>query len=243
MRDALAHGIEIHGPKLEHSRTSWTSVPGMGLVAGWSQVKGIGEVMANKIDMGRNSFSDWEDLQAIPGVGPKKVQTIREFATAHDPFGLYRTERTLKKVREYLATQRRIPRPTHDGLQIAQVDIPKNGKNGFNAGDPIVYAGIVLNINMQDIIENRHSRTGQDAEEILKSLKRPDLLNFCSLRCFDDTEEEVYVRINRYKFPGLKRTVESIAVNHDVVIVTGRPIDGFGTPVMADGLYVIDPDS
>lgn len=245
MRDALTHGIEVHPPSLQHSRATWGAVPGVGLVGGWAQVKGIGEALSARIDDFQNhgnKFNSWADLTVVPGIGPKTAARIQEFAATEDPFGLYRTERTLRKVREWLKTQNALPEQTHDGLQIAQVEIPKTGDGGFNKGPKIVYAGIALNINMQDVVENRHSRTGEDAESILKRIKRPDLLNFCSIRCYDDTEEEVYVRVNRFIFPRLKRTIESITINRDVLLVVGNPIDGFGTPVMADRIYVIDPE-
>ena len=74
------------------------------------------------------------------------------------------------------------------------------------------------------------------------SCKQPHLLNMCNIRCIDDTDEEVYVRVNRFIFPKWKRTVESLKVGHDVLVVVGNPIIGFGTPVMAERLYVIDPE-
>jgi DNA polymerase-3 subunit alpha len=243
MRDARAHGIEIVPPVLNASDATWRAVPSLGLVAGWEQVPGIGVKMSQRIDAHRKAhgkWDSWEALEAVPGIGPKKIETMRAFANAHDPFNLTKTERTLNKVRGWLEDQRAIPRPTHDGADIAKVEIKETG--AFSKGPRIVYAGIPLNINMQDVVENRHARTGKDTEEILKGLKRPDLLNFCSIRCIDDTNEEVYVRVNRFKFPALKRTIEGIAINHDVLIVVGNPIIGFGTPVMAEKIYVIDPE-
>lgn len=245
MRDAMAHGLTIHGPSLQHSEDTWTAVPGIGLVAGWEQVHGIGKKMAPRIAeylAGRTGLRQWNDLQNISGVGPKTVEKIRHFAGLEDPFELFKTEKVLRSVREWLSTQTLIPRPDADGETIASIEIQETPGKTFNKGPRIVYAGIPINVNMQDVVENRHARTGQDQEEILKSLKRPDLLNMCSIRCIDDTNEEVYVRVNRFVFPKLKRTIESLNVGHDVIIVVGNPIIGFGTPVMAERIYVIDPD-
>lgn len=245
MRDAMAHGQRINGPRIKYSQASWTAVPNLGLVAGWEQIHGIGEKMAARISSFQaegHKFNDWSDLLAVPGIGPKKTEAMRQFASLEDPFELHKTEKILGKTREWLNTQRVIPCPDADGLAISRIEIKEVPGQHFNKGPRIVYAGIPININMQDVVENRHSRTGQDQEEILKGLKRPDLLSFCSIRCIDDTNEEVYVRVNRFIFPRLKRRIESITVGHDVLIVVGNPIIGFGTPVMAEDIYIIDPD-
>ena len=62
------------------------------------------------------------------------------------------------------------------------------------------------------------------------------------LQCFDATQEEVYLRINRWAFPKWRRTLESIDVGHDIVIGVGHKTSGFGNSLAIDKLYVIDPD-
>lgn len=248
MKDAQAHGIAIKSPTLAHSRKSWIGSPGVGLVAGWTQIKGIGEKTADRIEEYRpeGGWQNWHDMQIVPGIGPKTCQTMQEFATATDPFGLDRTEEILGKTRRWLRTQQSIPKPTHNGTETALLYVEQNyGANAqkqYGKGPRVVYMGLVREINYQDAVENRRSRTGEEAEDILKTLKRPDLLAYCSVRCFDETDEEVYLRVNRFKFPELKRTLEGIAVNHDVIVCVGNRIAGFGTPVMVERLYVIDPD-
>jgi DNA polymerase III subunit alpha len=244
MKDAIAHGINIVPPILNVSHATWRSVPDLGVVAGWEQVPGIGEKMSQRIDAHRQvngNWKSWEALETVSGIGPKTVDKMRAFATAHDPFELQKTERTLAKVRLWLAAQGTIPHQTHDGAQIAKIEITQ-GNSRFSKGPDIVYIGIPMKINMKDAVEAAHARTGQDAEEILKTLKRPDLLNYCSIRCYDDTDEEVYVRVSRFQFPKMKRTLESCALKHDVLVVAGNPVIGFGTPVMAEKIWLIDPE-
>ncbi len=248
MKDARAHGIAVLPPFLNISKDSWRAIPGLGLVAGWQQIPGIGATTAERIDDRRatGEFNSWTDLQAIPGIGPKTVQTMKTFATANDPFGLGTTERIMTKVIAWLKKQDTVPVPTHNGTQVAEIYIEEtygiNARKSYGKGPRVIYAGIVKERNFQDAVENRRSRTGEEAEDILATLKRPDLLEYCSLRCYDTTDEEVYLRVNRFTFPRLKRTIESIAVNHDVVVAVGNRIAGFGTPVMVDKLYVVDPD-
>lgn len=265
MKDAQAHGISINPPSLAHSKRSWIGSPDAGLVAGWTQIKGIGEKTADKIEeyQPAEGWKNWSDLQIVPGIGPKTVELMQSFATARDPFGLLRVHETLHKVYGWMIRdgarsaqdspngrpvngRSGVPWPTHTGTQLAEIYIEQNyganAKKSYGKGPHVVYMGMVREINYQDAVENRRSRTGEEVEDILKTLKRPDLLAYCSIRCFDTTDEEVYLRVNRFTFPALKRTIEGIAVNHDVVICVGNRIAGFGTPVMVEKLYVIDPD-
>lgn len=251
MRDALSHGISVSPPKLAYSKRTWTSVPNLGLVAGWAQIPGIGDKTAVNIDeymaaIPPGTIVNWGHLQAIPGIGPKTCERMETFATAHDPFGLKATEARMRRALSWVAKQRMIPTPTHNGAEVAAEYVEEtygaNARANYGKGPRVIYAGIVRERNYQDAVENRRSRTGEEAEDILKTLKRPDLLEYCSLRCYDTTDEEVYLRINRFTMPKLKRTIESIATNHDVVVAIGNRIAGFGTPVMVDRLFVIDPD-
>ena len=254
MRDALAHDIEVTPPKIEISRRSWIahydlSAGKRELVAGWAQVPGIGAKTAERLEFegeGEGGWTDWRQMLAMPGIGPKTIARMEEFSNAYDPFGLKRTDNTMARSREWLRHQRLVPMPTHNGTEVAAIRVKESygaaAKKNYGKGPRVVYAGIVRERNMQDAVENRRSRTGEEAADILRSLKHPELLEYCSLRCYDTTEEEVYLRVNRFVFPRLKRKIERISVGHDVVVAVGNRIAGFGTPVMVENIYVIDPD-
>jgi DNA polymerase III subunit alpha len=253
MKDAEQHDIDIRPPQLGISRRSWVAHHDLAharreLVAGWVQVPKIGPVLAARLEAedAAEPFRDWDHLSAVRGVGPKTITRIEAFAGAEDPFGLKRTERALGRARAFLRATPAIPTPTHNGAEIAAIYVEQNygatARKNYGKGPKVIYAGIVKERNMQDAVENRRSRSGEAAEDILKTLKRPDLLEYCSLRCYDETDEEVYLRVNRWVFPKLKRVVESITVGHDVVVAVGNRIAGFGTPVMVDRLWVVDPD-
>ena len=261
MKDALAHGISIKPPVIGLSKRSWRpltmdatatatgeTTTSRYLVAGWQQVPGIGEKMADRIVEAEpaDGWENWGDLIRVSGIGPKKIETMRNFSAQSDPFGLDTTRKTLASVRGWLRTQRRIPQPTHNGTELADIqmtaDYGANAKRNYGQGPRIIYMGMVKEINYQDAVENRRSRTGEEAEDILRSMKRPDLLAYCSIRCYDTTDEEVYLRVNRFKFPQLKKVIADIRVSNDVIVAVGNRIAGFGTPVMVDTIYVIDPE-
>lgn len=249
MQDARAHGIEVRPPRLGLSGATWTrSVKRNQVVAGWRQIPGIGEITASRIEMENqlNPFKSMYDMDRVWGIGPKTIEKMAEFMSQKDPFGLEITKDRMKKVRDWARGTSRVPTPSHNGTEVAAVHVEErygaNARANYGKGPVVVYAGIVRERNYQDAVENRRSRTGEEVEDILKTLKRPDLLEYCSLRCYDDTDEEVYLRVNRFKFPELKAKIESITVNHDVLICLGNRIAGFGTPVMVDRLWVVDPD-
>ena len=253
MKDALAHGINITPPVLNASQKTWRPVPSLGIVAGWQQIPGIGAKTADRIDDlrwgdGGHKFTSWADLTAIPGIGPVTVTKMHTFATAHDPFGLKRTGEVMSRVLDWLPTQTRGPEPTHNGTQLSVIKMDEvygagvRGKYDYRQGQRVIYAGIVKERNYQDWVENERSRSGREVDEIIAHMKRPDLLKYCSLRCYDTTDEEVYCRINRYAYPKLRRIIERITVNHDVIIVVGRRIPGFGTPMSVERMYIVDPD-
>jgi DNA polymerase III subunit alpha len=258
MRDALAHGIDITPPRAGISRDTWRphvtlaedpDFRNRALVAGWQQIPGIGEKTAAHIEEHfPRGVQKLTDLIVVPGIGLKTIDKAAEFGRTKDPFGLYRTERKMQRVRRWLRTQTDIPYPTATGATLAAMESkaitePKRGrKKSYVIGGRLVYAGVVKQRNYKDAVEATRAATGKEAEEILKNMFRPDLLSYCSIRCYDDTEEEIYVRVNRFKYPALKLIVESIHENHDVIVCSGHRIEGFGTPMQADKIWVIDPD-
>lgn len=245
MQDAQNHGIAVLPPRIAASKRTWCVSDGR-LLAGWEQIPGIGEKMSARIADHPDPIREWGDLQKIPGIGPKKVETIRNFSLQDDPFQLRRTSNIMRRVGAWVANQNRIPAPTHNGTELAEIYVEQNyganAKKSYGKGPRVNYMGLVREINYQDAVENRRSRTGEETEDILKTLKRPDLLAYCSIRCFDTTDEEIYLRVNRFKFPDLKKIIASIRINHDVVVAGGNRIAGFGTPMMVERIYVIDPE-
>ena len=247
MRDALAHSIDVRPPSLQHSNATWQAVPDIGLVAGWRQIPKIGPAIAERIEnAGRGyGFDDWIELRAIPGIGDKTIARMEEWTLAKDPFGLYRTERRLASVKRFLRGQGKgsAPLPTHDGEQLAGMNVKQRQPGEkWKQGPRVIYMGMVRKVEYKDIVEDERSRTGKEIEEILAEIKRPDLIKRATLHCFDTSDEEVYARVNRYQFPKLQKRLGTIRANHDVVVVLGNRIGGFGTPIAVERIWVFDPD-
>jgi DNA polymerase-3 subunit alpha len=245
MRDAIAHGVPLRAPTW-NSDITWKPFYDKKtpyLTAGLTVVPGIAEKTATAIVRAREQepFTRWEDMIRANGVGPVTVENMKQFAADDDPFGLDRARRILDGVKDAIVRKKiKCPIPTHDGDDVARIVPPKWMTH--NRGITVVYAGIVKDRAYQDIVENIHSRTGNDTEQILEELKDPHLRKYCKLQCYDHGIEEVYGRITRYAYPRLKDILEMIEVGHDVVVMRGRKTPYFGNSIAIDDLWVIDPD-
>lgn len=242
LRDARKKGISVLPPDLMNSEYSWTpDVTGENAIrAGFVQVPGIGDITAKKILDARTAdpmgFSSWEDLIKIPGIGPKKMAMIRDFCYSDDPFNLDLVGKTLAVYREALeegdGDWAGLPVPSH-----TSDEIPRDAVNL-----PVIWIGIVAKKEYKDLIEDERARSGDTVEEILARVKDPDLRKSCTLKCYDDGDEDVYIRINRWAFPEFREAIEEIDCDKDVVIVRGYKKGGFGVSLHIKDMVLINPD-
>jgi DNA polymerase-3 subunit alpha len=237
IRDAEAHGVKVEGVDLVHSGTSWTPTPDGRVVAGFMQLKGVGAKVCADIIRDREErgpFSGASDLERVKGVGPAKLAGFWDQVASDDPFGLMRVQMSLDSVRVAIA-EREIPLPVPNANSDKILDLP---------GDQRIYfVGMVKLKEYKDVIEDERSRTGDELDVIRARLKRPDLATSCTLHTYDDGGEDVYVRINRYKFPEYRKALEMLRENVDVIWVEARKsTGGFGASIYVERLIVIDPE-
>lgn len=250
MRDAMAHGVTVKAPQIGVSARSWSGdIAGHAVVAGYSQIHGVGPAISQRIydfveqdrvSREMNGAEDhapmtWDDLIEVPGIGEKTIQRIVDFCESDDPFELHRTGIILDGYRNEMrlgyADWAAIPRPTH-----TSTNIPRRGEHN------VTWMGIVKEKNYQDYVENQRTRTGDEIEDIIKRMKDPHLVKSCVLRSFDDGEEDVYVRFNRWQFPRFKEAIDSLQPGRDVIIVKGRKREDFGVSIHVQTLTVINPE-
>jgi DNA polymerase-3 subunit alpha len=239
LKDAGKHGVKILPPDLRRSGIDWTLDREAGeILAGFSQVPGVGEKMAQVIIADREAgrfFPDrgWQELIEVKGVGPKKLEVIRNFAESDDPFGLQRTRRMLRTVRRAVAEEGLpVPLPTH-----ASDDLDPQGDVRR-----VVWWGVVRHKEYKDLLEDERAKTGDEVEEIRARIKNPDAVKSCTLHCYDAGDEDVYLRIPRWTFKKFKRQLEGIRTGQDVVIAIGQKRRGFGVSLQVQKLFVVDPE-
>lgn len=238
IRDAEAHGVAIDGVDINTSGRTWTPVPGeRRVVAGFLQLKGVGESLATKIIAFRDGAVErlvFADLQRVNGIGPKMMEKIRPSIEGDDPFGLLRVQLSLDSVRVAIA-EREIPLPVPNCDSDKVLEAPPDST--------VYYVGMVKLKEYKDVLEDERQRTGDDLDVIRKRLKRPDLATSCTLWSYDDGGEDVYVRITRFDFPKYRKALEELRVDQDVIWVEARKSKGgFGASIYVKRLIVIDPE-
>lgn len=233
LRDAAEHGVTVRPPDVRYSTAGWALTPEKEIVAGFSQIKGVGEKTAAAIMEFREkeSLSDWSDLIRVSGIGPKTVVAMREACESDDFFGLKRVARTLAAVRGAPG----MPTATHT---IDSMLAQKQENKTFSA---TVYL-MVKQFNYQDAVEKERAKTGAEEDDIMRTMKDPHLRTMVSMYCYDEGEEPFSVRITRYAYPKLKKIIQSIRPNKDVIVVRGNVLRDFGNMIFPEQIAVIDPD-
>lgn len=251
LRDAQRRGIEILPPDPELSTERWTPVRPPkgstalgGIRAGFEQVPGIGEKTAVRMVAYRADIHalhgdaplDWDAYTAVSGIGAKTIDKIRDFAENDDPFGLDLVGKVLREFRDGLKSQqgfwRGLPRPTHTSEAL------------LNAaeGAKVIWMGVPKKVDFKDLVEDQRARYGTSEEEILASTKDSHLRKWASVFAYDDGEEEVYLRFDRYNFPKFEAGIKGLRMDTDVVLAMGIKSRGFGNSVKVRRMISIDPE-
>lgn len=236
LKDAIKHKIVIRPPDIIDSDADWSPTADHEVTAGFVQIPGIGDKTANVIVDFLESKNwtkappKWSDLIAIRGIGPKTIIKIESFALDPDPFNLDKLKRKMKELRR--ACRRDNPdclmMPTH-----TSDSLPREGRH------EVIWAGLPFAIEYKDLVEDERARSGKDVDEILSEINDPDLLKSAVIKCFDDGDEEVYCRFNRWEFPKFQAAIEDIDIARDAIIVKGIKREGFGTSIQVRDMQVI----
>jgi DNA polymerase III subunit alpha len=261
IKDAAKHGVRVLGAHPGLSENEWTIVdelvwqsPGdvIGkhervIRAGLLQLPGIGASKAEAIRDWRESVRAAAppsirsialdnigpaDLINVKGIGPAMMLNIQAI-DPEDPFGLHRIERIMRRVRSAIGTgELPLPRPSHTSDQLLDA----------SGGSRVVWTGLVRKKEFKDFIEDERARTGDDLDEIKARMKNPHLPTGCVLHCYDDGDEDVYVRIHRSVYPKFKRDLEEIQADQHVILAVGKKSNNsFGASIYVDRLYFFDP--
>lgn len=211
-RDAVAKGLALLPPD-RHSGTSWRARDKHTLVAGWEQIPGIGEVLAERISdylvtcKGKRKV----DLSQVPGVGPKTVATIQEFQHSSDPFGVEAVERALAAARAAV-DEAGLPAPTHTAAEALAAPIGRQ-----------VVLGIPTHRNLRELFEVHRARTGEELDPA--TVKDPDNTEWV-LMPVRDSSDSIQVIFSRRNYRHFKKAIWDIRLNKDVVLVEGSKVGG-----------------
>lgn len=233
IRDAEAHGVRVHPPSIAESGKTW-SCTSRGIIGGFEQVHGIGPATSEAIMDWRRQMDvlgqkdlKWEDLIQVKGIGKVTIEKIKDFAASDDPYGVNWVKNVLDGARGAVYDAG-LPRPTHHSTEI-----PQTGRHN------VVWLGLARNLNFKDAVEAERARSGKDEEEIIANLKDPELRKSCVIQAYDEGDEDVYLRVSRYMYPGVVEELQDLVKDQDVVLVVGYVREGFGISIHVEDLWVL----
>lgn len=247
MQDAIRHGIGILPPDLERSGIGWAADLTMKeVIAGFVQVPGIGPKTADQVikwrdreheyreisGTGINAPWSWSDLIQVKGIGPKTIERIEAFTLAEDPFGVHAVENKIRPIRQMIEDgvdgMEMLPVPNYDS-----VTMPREGTHS------VTWLGIAKSLNYKDYVEATRTRTNKSVEEIIAEMKDPHLVKSCVVRCYDEGDEDVYLRFNRWQFPKFEEALEGLNLEEDLILVKGKKREDFGISIHVTDMWII----
>jgi len=246
--------VRVGNLNIMDSQLTWTKAPSENVVLpGFTQVPGIGvrlalEVMADReIAKDKGESWGWPNLLAVNGIGPKKAKAIGDWVSNPDPFGVETFHEQLQDVRDLLRRNKLhdghqyLPAPTHRAEDLPyDMGVTFDGSQwDQSAKMPVIWIGRVHDRNLRDMFEEYRSREGKDMDP--NSIREPGLKHSMVLYAYDDSDE-INVRINRWKYAGLKDLLMRVRLDHDLILVQGYKNRSFGRKIEVDNLWLIDPD-
>jgi DNA polymerase-3 subunit alpha len=213
-RDSIKHDVKILPPSLD-SDADWRREDIDSIRAGLRQIPGIAEKSALKI-LEYGPFQSWEDLERVPGIGPKSIEKIEAFVEQPDPFDVYYLRDALRSITKDLcegikdSKGKNLPQPSHGAMEIFEED-------GDNAR--VVFLGQPISRNLRDMFEtNRRKGNKLDPSKV----KRPDLAQHVVLHVRDDEEIVTFV-ISRFNYPKFKKMIWDVELEgKELLLIKGK---------------------
>lgn len=249
LKEAVAAGIEIRPPSPVHSDVTW-SVAGEALVAGFTQVPGIGEKTAKamiewragvgvaeqraRVHRGLALEWAWQDYLEVRGIGPVTLAKIEAFVGNPDPFGLQLMSKTLSEVRQWLhrhSEENFMRRPTS-----RSEDVPYEPVRGEH-----IWLGAIRERNLKDLYELHRSRTGEELDP--GSVKEPDYVNWCVITGEDETGP-LTLTVHRYGglYEKYKDIIWEANPDRDVILVRGFKKREYRRAIYVRDLWVLNTE-
>jgi DNA polymerase-3 subunit alpha len=246
LRDTQRKGrnLQITPPHPVVSDRQWRRHKGA-LVAGFSQVPGIGLKTADAIVEHRNGSQtySWDDMLAVSGIGNVTMGKIKEFAEqGDDPFGALWLDRAVAEVKRAISAGElgSLPKPTH----VAE-DLP------YERGDDIevVWLGTIYTRNERDLFEFNQAKGAEldlsNPDRPLlngKPIKDPHLDKWVVMVGHDESEQ-IGLRVDRWKYPRLREKVWKIRPGRDLVLLRGiKPHYMPTRQLNISEIWIIDPE-
>ena len=247
LRDAVKHGIDVRSPDPAGSDVTWKPSRNghPAIQSGFKQIHGIGDKMALNIVNHREEqggIDGWWDLIDIRGIGPKTIDKITNWVEQKDPFGvrtlddnIFEVKRLIRKGKLRRAPDAvnvrgaKLPTPTHTAT-----DLPYEQGREFT----VCWLGTILQRNIRDIFETNRAKTGEELDP--KSVRNPELNEWALLTC-EDEDDQLLIKLDRWKYPQFKAAIFNFRMGHDLMLVEGiRPRYVTARQILAKRLWTIE---
>jgi DNA polymerase III subunit alpha len=242
LKEAVGKGIRILPPSAGRSGLTWQPLRskknGPGLLAGFTQVPGVGDKMAPLMLARREACEerggrvrDWSDYLEVRGFGPGTCAKLEDFCTTPDPFGVHRLRKRLSAARRWLwenGDRHDLPQPSS-----RSEDVPYEAKRGEH-----IWVGQVVQRNLKDIYELHRSRTGEELNP--ETVKEPEYVNYVVITGEDETGPLV-ITVHRWGgfYEKYKDVVWGINPATDLLLVRGYKRSEYRRALYAVELHVL----
>jgi DNA polymerase-3 subunit alpha len=244
-------GVRVKLPDLAKSEANWSPIrpparPGRRsarvsvrrptILAGFQSIEGVGEKAAPLVEEWRDRTrpDGWGQLQELKGFGPKTVIKITDWLKEADPFGAFKLDDDIKKVKHLLGegVLGGLPVPTHTATDLAADE---------HAGRAlqVYWLGTFVQRNIRDIFEQNRAR-GRELKR--EEVKDPNLNEWAMLTGEDETDQ-LLIKIDRWHYPKFKQAIFDFRMGKDLLLIRGvKPARSGVRSLNVKKLWVIDPD-
>jgi DNA polymerase-3 subunit alpha len=232
--ERFGRSFPVLPPDPNLSGITWSVSPkGDGVIAGLSQIPGIGIKSAQDIIAHRDEFGEfagWEGLIAVKGIGKTSIEKIKAFCESDDPFEILKIKRQIANIKEWIHDNPYLCLPAPDTTSDL---IPYDAVKSHH-----VILATCNHRNYQDMFEDHRARYGEDLNP--DDVKDPHLKDSMTM-FLEDEMGPISVKVNRYKYPKYKQDLWGLILGHHYILakVTKNPF--YGKSVGIQDMWVIDP--
>lgn len=232
--ERFGRSFPVLPPDPNLSGITWSVSPnGDGVIAGLSQIPGIGLKSAADILASRQEFGDfrsWDDLIEVKGIGKKSIEKITEFCSAEDPFDILKIKREIATIKDWIANNLYLSLPMPDTLSS---EIPYDAARSNH----VILATCNFR-NYQDMFEDYRARHGEELN--VDDVKDPHLKDSMTM-FLEDEMGPISVKVDRWRYPKYKQDLWGIVLGHHYILAKVAKNPFYGKSVSIREMWVIDP--